>query len=163
VSALISSCGLYRYRLGRSWDTLTGAGTVLWVMLNPSTADAEQDDPTIQRCVGFAKRWGYAGISVGNLYAYRATKPADLWDAAEILDVRGSANDQHLCEMARDASLIMCAWGSYADHHRAVRVIALLRRFLPLHCLGTTKGGQPLHPLYVPNTRTPIRLECSYL
>ncbi len=71
----------YRYTLSRTWDTLTGVGTVVFVMLNPSTADEHVDDPTIRRCISFAKAAGFAGLYVVNLFAWRATKPADLWAA----------------------------------------------------------------------------------
>lgn len=155
MSATISQCGLYRYTLERSWP-LAGDKQVLWVMLNPSTADASIDDPTIKRCIGYAKAWGYGGIMVGNLYAYRATKPADLWDAGGNLDIRGSENDQHLSRMAACASLIVAAWGGFADHRRAVRTTYLLRGFGDVHCIGRTNGGQPLHPLYKSKDLKPI-------
>src|SRR5437870_4841901 len=107
VSAVISPCGKFRYRLTRQW----GEGAALpFVMLNPSTADAEQDDPTIRKCVGFAKRMGYDGIEVVNLYAYRATKPADLKKAGY---PRGPENDRHIeaALVESHANSVICAWG----------------------------------------------------
>lgn len=151
MSAIISDCGMYRYRLGREWDTLTGAGTVMWVMLNPSTADAENNDPTIRRCIAFSKAWGYAGLMVGNLYAYRTPSPEALWDAAENLDIVGADNNDHLCKMAEPSyvSLIVCAWGDHADPKRASQVVSMLRGFGKTVCLGQCKSGQPKHPLYL--------------
>lgn len=96
--ASISGCGRYRYALHRWW----GHGTTLgFIMLNPSTADADIDDPTIRRCMGFARDFGYDGIRVFNLYAYRATKPADLWKADE--PTGGDRNDDLLREVLRQA------------------------------------------------------------
>lgn len=153
-SATISECGNYRYTLERKWPLADDAGHVLWVMLNPSTADAATDDPTITRCIGYSKAWGFAGLMVGNLYGYRATDPAALWEAK--VDIRGNDNDQHLCRMAAGASLIVAAWGGFADHHRAVRVISLLKDFGSIYCIGKTKGGQPWHPLYKAKGLKPI-------
>jgi len=154
MSATISPCGLYRYTLERKWAF--GDGDILWVMLNPSTADAENDDPTITRCIGYSKAWGYNGLMVGNLYAYRTAIPAELWDAMENIDIARPENDEHLRRMAACAKLILCAWGAHADHHRAVRTMHLLRGFGDLYCIGTTKAGQPLHPLYKPKNLRPI-------
>lgn len=154
MSATISQCGLYRYTLERKWAI--GDRTVLWVMLNPSTADHEVNDPTIRRCIGFSKAWGYDGLMVGNLYAYRATKPAALWEAGDNIDIRGSENDAHLGRMAACASLIVAAWGGNADHRRAVRTLHLLAGLGVVHQLGATKGGMPLHPLYLPGDLKPV-------
>lgn len=90
TTAGISECGTYRYWLCREWSP--GLDSLVWLMLNPSTADATQDDPTIRRCMGFARRWGYGGITVVNLYAYRATNPRDLLTAA---DPVGPENDRY--------------------------------------------------------------------
>jgi hypothetical protein len=157
MSATISNCGLFRYTLERRWNWGEPAiSEVLWVMLNPSTADAEADDPTITRCIGYSKAWGYSGLMVGNLYAYRATDPTALWDAAENLDVIGSENDQHLCRMAATAGIIVVAWGSHADVARAENVARLLAGFSPIYCIGKTKHGQPWHPLYKSRDLRPI-------
>lgn len=157
MSATISDCGLFRYTLERRWKYPTDLrDEVLWVMLNPSTADAETDDPTITRCISYSKEWGYNGLMVGNLYAYRATDPSALWDAADNIDVRGSGNDQHLCRMAALAGLIVVAWGGHADEKRACDVIQLLSGFQPLHCIGMTKSKMPWHPLYKPKNLRPF-------
>lgn len=159
MSATISECGTYRYTLERSWP-LSGDKHVLWVMLNPSTADASIDDPTIKRCIGYTKAWGYGGLMVGNLYAFRATKPEDLWDAAAHMDAQGWENDGHLSRMAACATLtgglIVAAWGGFADPRRAEGITKLLNGFGPVHCIGRTKDGQPWHPLYKAKDLRPI-------
>ena len=110
-SALISECGNYRYSLSRIWDE--SLPKLLFIMLNPSTADADNDDPTIRRCIGFAKGWGYGGIVVGNLYAYRSTNPMKLIFEASIgTDIVGPDNDRYLQEMSAQCSEIVFAWGS---------------------------------------------------
>lgn len=143
-SAEISECGQYRWWLRRSWD---GSGRVAcFIMLNPSTADALQDDPTIRRCVDFAKRWDCSALSVRNLYPFRATDPKDL-KAAGYPD--GGGRGETEIRAARTAHLIICAWGTKAQSSRVSRVLELLDGH-DLYCLGTTKGGHPRHPLYVP-------------
>ena len=150
-SAQLSPDGLYRYRLTRAWDGgLVGARpAVTWVMLNPSTADHQADDPTIRRCVAFAKTWGYGGIEVVNLFALRATDPAELLRHA---DPVGLENDEHLRVVASDAGrLIVCAWGAHrAAKARGAQVLALLGA--TARCLRRTKSGAPEHPLYLPGT-----------
>lgn len=141
--ATISDDGLYRYSLDRVW--WDEGGTLLnFVMLNPSTADADNDDPTIRRCMGFARRFGYSGIRVTNLYAYRATKPADLWRVA---DPVGPDNDRHLLKGAQDNSVVG-AWGANAKSDRVAEVRSLLKWQI-ISALGLTKDGAPRHPLYL--------------
>ncbi len=153
TSALISDCQSYRYWLKRCWlhEPDVGDGCVLFVMLNPSTADAELNDPTIRRCIGFARSWGFVELMVANLYAFRATQPSDLWKAS---DPVGPENDQWLDQLAEDADQIVCAWGANA---RDDRIDDFLRRMQtankPLFCLGTTKAGAPRHPLYISKTQ----------
>jgi len=144
--ARFSRCGRYRYVLTRRW----GAGEALaFVMLNPSTADAVVDDPTIRRCMSFARREGRAGAVIVNLYAYRATKPADLFRAADPL---GPGGAKALRDLARAHRVIVCAWGALPTQGaraRAARIAAQLRRTgAALYCLGRTADGQPRHPLY---------------
>lgn len=147
--ATISPCGRYRYRLTRYW----GPGLFLpFVMLNPSTADAEIDDPTIRRCMGFARREGFGGILVVNLYGLRATEPAELRKTA---DPFGPDNRKTLHNTAQEASLletpIVCAWGANGWYQSADRDVTNLLRETgaKLVCLGTTKAGHPKHPLYI--------------
>lgn len=151
-TARLSDDGVYRYSLARYWNDLARkSGYLAFVMLNPSTADASQDDPTIRRCVAFANREGYGGVHIANLFAYRATRPEDL--KLTLCDPVGPDNINTLRQVAEDASLIVCAWGSNADkidrdHVRAC--VPLLRsRGARLACLGKTANGAPRHPLYV--------------
>lgn len=148
-SAVISPCGKYRYRLERSWEN--NPQLLTFVMLNPSTADALLDDPTIRRCMSFAHNLLCGGIVVVNLYAFRATKPKDLWLAA---DPFGPDNDSYLEGAALSARAagtpIVCAWGAQGGGSN--RGMAILQEFYqgPLHRLGKpTKKGQPRHPLYM--------------
>lgn len=151
--AYISACGRYRYSLWRQWAP---GPQVAIVGLNPSTADATLDDPTIRRCIGFARSWGYCGIIMLNLFAWRATQPRDMM-AAE--DPIGPDNDRVLCEAHRRAALTVAAWGAhgtYGGRHNAVR------EMLPkLHYLRLTKDGHPSHPLYLPASLKPLALESS--
>jgi hypothetical protein len=134
----------YRYRLWRRW---AAGAPVLFVMLNPSTADAERDDPTIRRCVGFARAWGFAGMTVVNLFALRATDPARLRRAR---DPVGRDNDCHIAAAAAGAGTVVVAWGTHGELGARDRaVLALLAPHRP-RCLGLTRGGHPRHPLYLP-------------
>ncbi|HEX3778607.1 MAG TPA: DUF1643 domain-containing protein [Pseudonocardiaceae bacterium] len=147
----ISPCGTYRYWLTRHWAD----GPLLgWIMLNPSTADAEHDDPTIRRCIGFARAWGYAGIMVRNLYALRATDPAALWNHP---DPVGPDNDLHLRRSA-ESPLTVCAWGNHGSRNdRSRTIVSMLAGFgVRLRCLKTTSTGEPWHPLYVAASVLPI-------
>lgn len=151
VSANISSCGLYRYELTRAWAE---GPRMPIIMLNPSTADAENNDPTIRRCIHFAKREGYAGLKVVNLYAFRASKPNVLFAAK---DPVGPDNDrvleETLAEAAIDQQPILAAWGAHWEakyRAAAVRARATFMGARLIH-LGKTKDGQPRHPLYASN------------
>lgn len=142
-AAVLSDCGTYRYVLTRRW----AEGPVLgWVMLNPSRADAERDDATVRRCMGFARSWGFAGIIVRNLYAARSSSPAGLWSHPEPV---GPANDQYLASAAED-QLTVCAWGALGERHHRGRLVAARLDELGARmvCLGRTAAGQPRHPLY---------------
>ena len=149
--AVISDCGRYRYRLWRQW-AYSELRPILWVMLNPSTADAAIDDPTIKRCMAFSARWGYGAMWVGNLYAFRSSDPSVLWTmGAE--EARGPHNVLHLREMANESALTVCAWGTMGAHEY------LLRNdyWSPggLWCIGRTKDGFPKHPLARGRYRVP--------
>ena len=146
TSARFSPCGAYRYHLTRRW----AEGEMLtFVMLNPSTADADLDDPTIRRCIGFARREGAAGLQVVNLFAYRATKPKDLWAARAVQNIVGPENERVLEDAAASANSfpLVCAWGAAAGD-RATFFLAWMRaRPTRLACLGLTLGGHPVHVL----------------
>lgn len=136
--------GPYRYRLWRHWRR--DAGAVLFVMLNPSTADAHSDDPTLRRCLSFARRWGYGGVEVVNLFAWRATDPRQLTLAPDPI---GPRNDSIVAAAAAAARAVVVAWGAGgALGGRDQVVAALLRQHQP-RCLGVTAAGAPRHPLYV--------------
>lgn len=146
--ATLSKCGRYRYSLRRRWSA---GATVLFLMLNPSKADATVNDPTIVKDIGFAKRWGYGELAVGNLFGWRSTDPDELLLIGR--DYIGPDNDVTLVELARGADRIICAWGS----HKAAtlpRVKCVLNRLNEhrekMFALKLTKSGAPWHPLYVP-------------
>jgi len=154
VSAIISECGTYRYLLTRPGDRHADKGSALLLMLNPSTADATEDDPTIRRCRSFARAWGCNGIAVANLYALRATDPAELWKHA---DPVGPDNDWRLTAIAKEYTDIVCAWGVNARPERVAAVTnILIAAGGRLWCLGTTKDGHPRHPLYLRSDQTLI-------
>lgn len=141
--ALFDPTGAYRYRLVRAWGP---GGRVAFVMLDPNTADAVRDDPTIRRCVGFARRWGFGSLEVVNLFAFCAPDPRTLTRAD---DPVGPENDRHITGALRRADLVVCAWGATPlARARAVEVVPLFagRR---ARCLGLTKRGAPRHPLYL--------------
>lgn len=161
--ASISQCGLYRSVLWRTWDP--NALRALWVMLNPSTADALEDDPTIRRCVSFSRSWGMGGIIVMNLFDYRATSPKDL---AKRLKDGGDVHDpEPMCSIigqlrAPHTGRAILAWGAQGSLvGRSSAFIQLLNRVLDAEVkakvltLGLTKHGEPKHPLYLRSDTTP--------
>lgn len=146
--AYVSPCRTYRYRLRRWWNQ-NPEQWALWIMLNPSTADAAQDDPTIRRCISFTKDWGLDGLMVGNLYALRSSDPSALENHPSPI---GPENGFHLREMAKAAAIVICGWGVVGSVNKVgqIHVARLLHELeMPAHCLGTTKAGHPRHPLYV--------------
>lgn len=147
--ALYSDCGTYRYGLRRCWDA--GAPGLLFVMLNPSTADERRNDPTIERCERRARALGAGRLLIANLFAFRATRPGDLKAAKAPV---GPDNDALLQDWHGQADMTLAAWGVHGVHlDRAAQVLALLPG--PLHHLGLTQQGHPRHPLYVPYARAP--------
>lgn len=188
--AKISPCGKYRYRLWREWrlgnstqwdmwteddgsPCVDGAGhqlgeplSCLFVMLNPSTADATEDDPTIRRCVAFAKAWGYDRMDVVNLFAWRATDPKDLLAVSPAADPVGFDNQETIQEAVFEAGIVVCAWGVGGCHldqdetvlgwiESAVSLMADEGREIPVTALKRTKEGFPSHPLYLPSHLKP--------
>lgn len=136
----------YRYRLWRRWDR--SRPVVAFVMLNPSTADARRDDPTIRRCIGFARAWGFGGVDVVNLFAYRATDPRDL---LRVADPVGPRNWRHIQRAVLGAALVVAAWGAHPSAARRVPISLPRAR-----CLGLTRTGQPRHPLYLRRDARPV-------
>lgn len=149
--ALISECGSYRYLLWRKWGGSLD-GFLSFIMLNPSTADALKDDPTIRRCIAFAKREGLGGIHVVNLFAYRSTDPAAL---KRVSDPIGPHNDNFIKAQIYPGRVIVAAWGAISFQERIQQVLDMLREHGHLYCLGTTKNGAPRHPLYL-SASTPL-------
>lgn len=155
--AVFSPDRVYRYQLWREFD-LTNPAYVQFIGLNPSTADETRDDPTIRRCIDFAKRWGYGALCMTNLFAFRATEPDNMKAAAEPV---GVDNDKHLLSIASGAGLIVAGWGVHGAH--LARDAEVLRMFtahmLPVHCMGRTREGRPKHPLYILATTKPERFD----
>lgn len=153
-SAVFSPDGRHRYRLDRILDEglqeEQSVPTLLWVMLNPSVAGASEPDPTVTKCMGFARRWGYRRLTVVNLFTVITAYPKEL---AGIDDRIGPAAEQHIVEAAGEAGLIICAWGKPPDPTlgaRTGRVLFLLReggqKPPRMACLGRTQEGHPRHP-----------------
>lgn len=145
-SATFSEDGTYRYALKRTWETCGAA--ITFIMLNPSTADDVNDDPTIRRCIGFAKRDGFGVLNVVNLYAMRTTQPKHLLDIA---DPEGPENLRHVQNVVGQGPVI-CAWGAGATSIKGIPRSSVLDWILGrgANCLGFTKAGHPRHPLYLP-------------
>lgn len=159
--ARLSEDGKYRYKLWRQWGKRPLLG---FVMLNPSTADELEDDPTIRRCIGFAKREGFGGIYVGNLFAWRATDPAEL---SQVNDPYGPDNFKTLYRMSALLPKIVFAWGAHplaskAWYRQKMAFAPGLNPQAALYCLGTTKNGNPRHPLYLAAS-TKLEAYCSPL
>lgn len=150
-TATLSPCGRYRYSLGRRW--VEDSALVLWVMLNPSTADAEKDDTTIAKITKFTKRFGYGAFEVVNLYAYRATDPKEMFAAQKNgVDIVGPENDKWISEIAVGARVIIVAWGANAEWSRVRKAMPFIDSVnLGVGCLSVTKSGHPGHPLYLPD------------
>lgn len=150
-TATFSPCRKYRYTLWRIWTPPAHTlRPVMFIGLNPSTADELQDDPTIRRCVGFAKSWGFNGLVMTNLFAYRATKPEDMMTQEDPI---GPENDGILGNLAAQTPVVVAAWGVHGTH--ANRAAEVLRKLPHMHYLRFTAGGHPAHPLYLPKTLTP--------
>ena len=145
IGATLSDDKKYRYRLWRRWNF--DFPEVIWIMLNPSTADATKDDATIRRCINFARAWGFGGIEVVNLFAYRATNPRDLF---ETRDPIGPDNDAMLRHMMTryDRDLFVAAWGAFPKYlgNRDKDVLEMMKE-KRLECLGVTAEGYPRHPV----------------
>lgn len=156
--ALLSECGKYRYRLWRLWDDLRPV--MVWVMLNPSTADADVDDTTIRKCMGFARAHHFGGIIVVNLFAWRATNPRDL---RLVADPVGPDNDEHIL-WACTAPLmlaVVAGWGSdrfARERARHVKVLIQGGARRDIKCFRRTDAGHPWHPLYLPYSSPLVQL-----
>lgn len=149
ASADISDDGLYRYALYRRLSM--GERVVLFVGLNPSTADAATDDPTIRRCVGFARSWGFDWLYMGNLNAWRATDPKQLPKASELAAV-GPRNQEALKWMAQRAEIVVACWGQHKLNQYARTLSRIVLALPHARCLGCNADGSPKHPLYLPSS-----------
>lgn len=147
-NATLDEAREYRYTLERTWNL--DVDRVLFIMLNPSTADADADDATIRRCMGFAARWGKGGVVVGNLFALRSTDPKGLFDHRDSV---GPENDAHLQQLAQECNTVVAAWGNSASGVRQFQERqAFVKDLLKgrMQCLGTNNDGTPKHPVRLP-------------
>ncbi|MGH2451997.1 MAG: DUF1643 domain-containing protein [Candidatus Limnocylindria bacterium] len=152
AGALFSRDRRYRYRLWRRWNP--ARRLIAFCMLNPSAADERSDDPTIRRCIGYARDWGYGGVEIVNLFALRATDPRELWDAR---DPVGRGNDVYVIEAAQRSEAVVIAWGVHgAFRSRGAAALDLLSPRARLLALGWTRAGEPRHPLYQRRDVRPI-------
>ncbi len=150
-TAKLSDCRQYRYALWRTWDQ--SKPCVMFIGLNPSTADETTDDPTLTRCINYAKSWGYGGVCMANLFAFRATEPAVM---KATLDPVGVENDRWLVTLAENSGIVIAAWGNDGSFlNRAQHVTSLLPN---LYCLKMNKSGEPAHPLYQKARLKPVSL-----
>lgn len=150
-SACISPCGLYRYTLHRVWGD--GHPFVNFLMLNPSTADGMADDPTIRKCIGFARRWGFGGLTVTNLFAWRSTDPKGIGTLAEHV---GPENDEWIKTAATFSGRVVFAWGAQPRIKARVDAVTAIVRGLgvtPYRIGPPTKDGHPCHPLMLAYSR----------
>jgi hypothetical protein len=146
---ILSDDRVYRYVLWREWD-MTNDNYLMVIGLNPSTADETLDDPTIRKCVGFAKRWGFGALCMTNLFAFRATNPRVMMGNPKPI---GEENDRWIAVCAREAGRIIAAWGVNGEFlSRDEEVLKLIDG---VECLRRTKHGFPEHPLYVPYDTKP--------
>lgn len=148
AGATFSPCRTWRYDLTRIWARGPDPLLVNFLLLNPSTADETEDDPTIRRCMGFAREWGYDGCVITNIFGFRATDPKEMRAAPSPI---GPENNKWILHHTRNCQVVVCAWGTHGSHHNRERMIIrmLQKQGIELLCLGKTKHGHPKHPLYL--------------
>lgn len=156
-SAVFDPTGNYRYLLWRTWQT--DAPCLTFVMLNPSTADADRNDPTIRRCLQFAQSWGYGSLKVVNLFGFKATHPKILQQASDPI---GTENDRHLLAAVQKSDRTIIAWGNWGTMQGRDRIVMDLISSYSVYCLGVNRSGQPKHPLYLSARTMPIQYEQRY-
>lgn len=140
--AVLSDDRIYRYALWRTWDA--SKPTIMFIGLNPSTADETTDDPTVRKCIRFAKAWGYGRLIMANLFALRATDSVQMLRAPEPI---GDQNDAWINRMADRADFVVAAWGNDGQHKG--RSFEVRSQLTDLHCLKVNATGEPSHPLYL--------------
>jgi len=151
--ATFSKCRVYPYDLWRLWNR--SERYLMVIGLNPSTADEVKNDQTVRKCIKFARHWGYGGLHMTNIFAFRATDPKRMKSHTSPI---GDHNDLWLAKLAAGAGMILAAWGIHGDHlTRGADVRRMIGVKLPMLCLGTTKPGQPRHPLYMQDSTIPVR------
>lgn len=157
MDAKLSADGLYRYRLDRGWPG--GIGRIVWILCNPSTADAMKNDPTLRKVIFYSQLWGYNALTVVNMFGWRATKPKELVVQMKAgVDLTGPANDVEIRAALQDAQALVLGWGSLAPTlrklvaERTSRILAIVREagVSPMD-LGLNGDGTPKHPLYLAN------------
>lgn len=158
IGASFSLCRTWRYHLWRTWSA--GSKRCAFVMLNPSTATETIDDPTIRRCVGYAKTWGHDGVDIVNLFACRSTDPKAIPTFA---DPVGPLNDETILHVAKAASVVVCGWGIHgAIANRGERVLDAMRvAGVAPYVLSLTKDGHPGHPLYLRKDLLPVAFDVA--
>lgn len=158
ISAVLSSCRRYRYSLTRIWNNQLPK--LMFIMLNPSTADETNNDPTIRRCIRYAKEWGYGGLYVCNLFSYRATKPLDLLNTEEPI---GEENYMYIKQIAEQVDKVICAWGNkhivkkILTHQNPLELLDFISS--KLYCIELSKDGTPKHPLYLKAHLLPKKIQ----
>lgn len=154
MDAKLSACRTYRYALWRIWDQTQPYAMIIG--LNPSTADEIHDDPTLTRCISFAKAWGFGGVCMANLFAFRATAPSKMKAS---IDPIGSDNDAWLAKLSQEAGIVVAAWGN--DGSYLGRSTAVKASLAQLHCLKLNKSGEPAHPLYLKSSLKPVPMTAN--
>ncbi|MCT7584670.1 DUF1643 domain-containing protein [Aliarcobacter butzleri] len=148
--AILSEDRKYRYVLSRIWDE--SKPMVVIVGLNPSTADEKDDDSTIKKCINFAKNWGYGGLYMLNLFAFRATLPSDMFNASYPI---GEENDKYIRKYSKFSDKVICAWGNDGSFkNRSQEVLSILENKF---YIKLNKSGEPAHPLYLSKDLIPIK------
>ena len=153
TGAVFSPCKTYRYRLWRTWDA--SRKSIVFLMLNPSIADENQNDPTVERCQRRAMTMGFGGLQVVNIFGLVSTDPQGLYTCD---DPVGPENNEAILEAVKDAGMVVCAWGTHGEHvNRAREVVELLKSAgVSPQCLGQNADGSPKHPLYVSYAVSPV-------
>jgi hypothetical protein len=156
--ATFSPDRMYRYALRRSWSA--GKTHIAYLLLNPSKANERDSDPTATRCAERARRLGYGGFYIINMFAYVATYPKDLITAGQTHDVVGPENNAHIINVLAKCTAVICGWGMRNPFKQREEELKEILRFAGLnktHHLGLTTTGQPTHPLYIPYETQPIK------